>query len=84
MKVFRINDYEWYMAPTLQEAIQKSISDTRLPEDEATDDPREITEEALNDLIFVDNDGNKRTFAEELQRRVALGRQTEIFASSEY
>jgi hypothetical protein len=89
MKVFRVNDCEWYMAPTLEEAVQKCMDDCKLPRDEAVDDPRECTPEEMGRLTFMDDVYNpekseRRTFAEELARRIAAGKGTEMFATTEF
>ena len=86
MKVFRINDYEWYMANTLEEAIKLAMDLTGLPADEAAeDDAHEECEAEMNRMKFVDDDGvTRRTFAAELQRRIEAGLPTGPFASTEY
>lgn len=84
MKVFSINDCDWYMANTLEEAILIAMADTGLPRDEATDDPCELTEAQMNKLMFTDDNGVKRTFAAELQRRIDAGKKCGMFASTEF
>lgn len=84
MKVFQLNDYEWYMAPTLEEAIDEAVRLTGLPRDEAADDDAcEVTSEDMQRLRFKEDDGSVRTFAEELTRRISAGAKTELFASTE-
>lgn len=85
MKVFQINDYEWYMGGTLEEAVAAAMADSGLPEDEATDDPCEVDAEQMDKLVFVDDDGvTRRSFAAELQRRIEMGAKPGMFASTEY
>lgn len=86
MKVYRVNDCEWYMALTLDEAIAKAMEDSGLPRDEAADgDACEVSPDEMNRLIFVeDDDLTKRTFAEELALRVADGQPAQAFATTEY
>ncbi len=84
MKVFQINDCDWYMAPTLEGAIQQAMSDSGLPRDEVCDSPRELSEADMDDLTFTDDEGNRRTFTEELRRRLTAGARTEMFASTEF
>lgn len=84
MKVFKLNDCDWYMAETLEDAVKLVCNDTGLPPDEAADEPSEETPERMARLNFVDHDGSERTFAEELQRRVAAGKKPGMFASTEF
>ncbi|HYF35129.1 MAG TPA: hypothetical protein VD994_07575 [Prosthecobacter sp.] len=84
MKVFKINDCDWYMANTLDEAVALAIAETGLPRDEAVDDPRELSEEAMNRLQFVNPDGSKWSFAVELQNRIQAGMKPGFFATTEY
>ena len=85
LRVFRLNDYEWWMAPTLEEAIAKAMAVFSLRADEVADDgARELTDEELDRFIFVDDNDNRRTFREELERRVAAGDEADFFASTEY
>lgn len=84
MKVFKINECDWYMAETLEAAIQQAMEDTGLPRDEAVDNPREEPPNRMQKLIYTDDDGTRRTFQEELARRVAAGAKAEMFASTEY
>lgn len=84
VKVWKINDYEWAMAPTLDEAIQAVCDMTGVDRDDVADEPHELTDEELLRLKFVDEDESKRSFAEELNRRVAQGIRVQYFASTEY
>jgi len=69
MKVFSLNDYEWYAAETLEEAIAAEMKDTGLPRDEVVDGfEGELTEEQMDTLRYHDEDGQSRTFREHLQR----------------
>lgn len=88
LKIFRVNDCEWYLAKNLQQAVELAMSDSELPEDEACDNPREVTEEEMNRLKFIDDtyrqDSTSRTFAEELARQIANGAVPGPFATTEY
>lgn len=83
MKVFKINDYDYYMANSLEEAIQAAMTDSGLSWKEVTDGGAyNISEAGLDKLIFTDDDGTKRTFREELEQRIAAGTtKAELFAS---
>lgn len=82
-KVFRLNDCDWWMAESLEAAKADYTKETGLTEeDEPFDDPHELDEETMDTLIFVD-DGIKRTFREELARRIAIGDTLGMFATTE-
>lgn len=87
MKVFKLNDYEFFMAETLEQAIAECAKDYGMPEDELTDNPFELSDKDLDEYIFKDdiNDANssQRTFKEELQRRIAAGSGPQVFAVTE-
>jgi hypothetical protein len=84
MKVYSVNDFYWYMAPTPAEAITKAMEDAKLQGEECDfDEPAELTSTELEDLTFHADDDDI-TFAEELRRRVAAGPKTEMFATTEF
>jgi hypothetical protein len=88
-KVFSMNECDWWMAPTREQAIADYLAMTGLDADECIDDPHELSDESMQTLKYVDdcNDTGevvKRTFAEELERRIASGVVSEFFASTEY
>lgn len=90
MKIFEMNDCDWWLANTAEEAkadfreIYGSHEHDFHPEG-----PRELTGEELDKLIFSDDlsepNAAKRTFREELERRLSAGvTSPEPFASTEY
>jgi hypothetical protein len=93
MRVFRINDCDWWMARTSEDAKASYLEILGpMPDDEAFDDPHELSDAELDRLMFVDVDDHdqplkktRRTFREELQRRIDAGVTVpEMFASTEY
>jgi hypothetical protein len=96
MKIYRLNDLEWWMANSLEEAIQTAIKETGAArEDIFTEDgsPEPLTDEQLDRLQFVDTNPEsgdpsaelgKRSFREQLARELAAGAGPGIFASSEW
>lgn len=91
MRVFRMNDCDWWMARSLDEAKADYISQTGSTEDELCPDARELTEEELDRLRFTDTDEYERpigktcSFRKELQRRIDAGvTRPGMFASTEY
>lgn len=98
-KVYRVTDYEWYVARTRDEAIATACSDWGCKSvDEAVskdmlelDDVHELDDESLRELKYTDTDendepvGRARSFRTELARRVAAGlKEAELFAASEW
>ncbi len=99
-RVFKMDDYDWWLARTLQEARQSYQHETGV-DDDAIKDARELTDEELDRLTFVDMDEgerpvieSRRSFREELRQRIELREhlkaehgiepQPELFASTEY
>jgi hypothetical protein len=87
-RVFRMNDCDWWLARTVAEARADYLRETGEDEDEA----RELIEEELDRLHFVDTGederpmkATRRPFREELARRVSAGlSKPEMFACTEY
>lgn len=75
-RVFRMNDVDWWMARTLEEARASYKRETG---DDETEDACELTDEEMDRLMFHETDENerptkkgRRTFREELRQRVEL------------
>jgi hypothetical protein len=90
MRIFRMNDCDWWLATTLEAAKADYKHQTGI-DLEDIEDAREVTEEEMDRLKFIENyDGPKsgwikRTFREELQRRITDGEaKPGCFASTEY
>lgn len=86
IKVFRLNDYEWWAGPSLDACIADWKKWTGLDEEEL-DEPRELTAENMERLRFVDPDDEtvKRSFTEELAERVKAGLEfPQPFAFTDY
>ncbi len=84
VKIFRMDDCMWYAAESLEAAVAGYEADHDcLPPD---DDANEVSDADMDRLQFVDEDGvTRRSFREELTRRVAAGDVfPQIFASTEY
>jgi len=84
MKVFQMNDCDWYMAENLIQAIDLYSRDYGL---DFENQPRELEECEMQNLMFTDEDGADlpRSFAEELKIRLAKENvQPQLFASTEY
>lgn len=85
VKVFRLNDYEWYAAETLESATGEALRVTGVSPDEAADEfAGELTEEEMDRLIFYDNMEDQeasetRTFREQLDRLIDAGTEFPVF-----
>jgi hypothetical protein len=89
LHVFRLNDFEWYLAPSLEAAIAEWKEDTGLT-DEELDDPRQLSEEDLDRLKFCHTDEDESpirtiTFRERVAEMIAEGTTgAAFFATTEY
>lgn len=81
-RVFRTDDYCWYIARSIDEAIAAHLADCG----EEADEPRELTDEELERKQFISDDrGHRVPFAVELRDRVSQGiSKPELFACTEY
>lgn len=71
IKVFRLNDYEWWAGPNLAACIADWKKWTGLDEEEL-DDPRELTADEMARIQYVDpDDDTKHSFAQELSERLS-------------
>lgn len=93
LRVFRLNDCDWWAARTLEEAkadYQKCCGP--MADEEAFDEPRELTDAELDRLKFHDRDDADRiirktirTFREELRQQAHADPITpRMFACTEY
>lgn len=90
-RVFRMDDCDWWVAHTLEDAKASYQHETGV-DDESIEDARELTDAELDKLHFVDTDeggypvkDSRCTFREELTRRVSAGlSKPELFACTEY
>jgi hypothetical protein len=88
-KLWKINDCEWVMAPTLKEAVEEAHRLSDVPHDELLDEDtaHELDMAEMCRLKFTREDGDadeKVTFAEEFQRRLSQGIVTQYFATTEF
>lgn len=85
MKIFKMNDCDWWMAPTLEEAVADIKEYYGVDEFDFTEnEPRELTEEEMDRIMFRGEDGEPvHSFREELRQRVELGQGTQMFGSTE-
>lgn len=83
VKVFALNDYDWWAAETLEEAKAAYLNETGMKEaDEPFDDPHELDEVAMNHFRFREEDGTTRTFREQLEKMVSNGQDFPAFFAS--
>jgi len=90
MKVFKLNDCDWWAGDSLEAVKAAYMAETGLDEDEAFDDARECTEKELAEIQFYigdphEDDVNTISFAERLEYLIKVNTVTPcLFASSEY
>jgi hypothetical protein len=85
-RVYRMNDSEWWMARSLDEA-RTAYCACYGTEFSDTADARELTDDELKCLMFIDDESNpsaRRTFREELERQAATATGAEFFATTEW
>lgn len=90
MKLFQMNDCDWWIGETISDCIKDCIAEYGCDLDDF-DDARELDDLELDSLIFTDDDedgvraGEKRTFREQLAIEVAKGGEfPRMFASTEF
>lgn len=94
VKIFRVNDYEWWAGVDLEsvKATYKEHTGIDPDSDEGFDNPREVGDEGMRKLIFIEdvyNEGRhreeKRSFREELDRLISVNQKFPCyFAGTEY
>jgi|GEM_PF-1246040 len=85
-KVFRINDHEWWAGYGLGSTVNAFLDEGE-KRYIAIDDPRELNEEEMNRLKYVDDNenGTEKTFKEALTEMINNKRRFPcFFASTEY
>lgn len=86
LKVFKMNDCDWWMDYNLIDAIVNYSEFIMIPSEECTDDPYQLSIRGLRNHEFVSDDffGVKCSFLEELQRRQSISNEPDFFASTEF
>lgn len=88
IKIFRMSEYDWFAGESLDQCKKLALQDFGYDED-SFDKPREITEEELDELIFVediddDPPGERKPFRQKLAEMIAEGAEfPDMFASTE-
>ena len=86
IKIFQVDDTEWYAAETQEEAIAEAMrltgEDRAFYEEETQG---EVSDEAMDRLHFIEEDGIKKTFRQKLDEMIRAGEKFPcIFAMTEY
>lgn len=85
IKVFRLTECDWWAGEDIESASDSFVVQTGCDVDEYA---RELTEHEMNSFVFMDelpDRGERRTFAEQLQRMIDRGDPFPcFFASTEY
>lgn len=83
LKIYKINDCDWYVASSLKEAISKALEDYDNDED-YIENPYELSDEELDKLIFYDIDTDTQMSFREALNKISPDDCPVIFASSEF
>ncbi len=93
IKIFRLNDCDYYIGKDLDSCKKHYMKETGLDEDEALEEPEELTEGQLKIFMFNNREGDIDYFPKgELTFKKALELEIEnndrdypyLFASTEY
>lgn len=85
IKVFQMDDIEWWAGESLAACIKEGQRQCGADCYTEESDQGEVSEEAMHRLKYMDEDGTTRTFAEELARMVAAGTKFPcMFAATDY
>ncbi len=74
IRIFKMDDMEWWAGESLEVCIAEGRR--QCGADCYPDNPneqRELSDEEMRRLTFIDEDDSRRTFAEELARRIEAG-----------
>lgn len=85
VKIFRLNDCEWYAGESLEEVTQCAQGfHPDCDEEDFLDDPAEVDAADLARLRYRDEDGSVRSFAAQLEKMIATGETFPcVFATTE-
>lgn len=90
MKIFQIDDMEWWIGPDA-DSVRAAVQDETGMSDEDLEDFQEVSDEDLDRLKFTDTDedehpiGKPRTFREQLAiEAVAGGKFPRLFAAESF
>lgn len=71
IRVFRLNDYDWWAGETLAQVKKDYLKETGMDEEEAFDEPKALTKEEMKKYTIREEDGTQeRTFEEELKAMI--------------
>lgn len=91
IKVFRVNDYEWWAGESAEEVLAACMKESGLSADEVCDGPDNIPEQlsdkTMNSLMYLDDQklNKKVTFATALKHMIKEGVSFPcLFAATDY
>lgn len=86
LKVFRMNDCDWWMDVDLESAKKNYPEFVGVGPADALDNPYEMNKSQLKSYKYVSEDffGVEYSFLEELQRRQSISNKPGFFASTEF
>ncbi len=88
MKVWQLNECDWWLAPSVGAAIDEAMKQSGLPFDELVPSPNYVHQldgDDLRRLVFVADDGTRRSFHDEYYAQIVADSSTvRLFASECY
>lgn len=84
MKIFKIDETEWWIGESF-ESVREAVQSQHGLDDDHLEDMREVTEEEMGIAYFDVDTACSRTYAEQLQIEVEAGGEfPRLFATTEY
>ena len=73
IKVYCLNEYEWWAGRSWKEVKKDYLELTGAPKEEAFEQPYILPDKMMDELIFNDDNGIKRTFRKQLEKMIKEG-----------
>lgn len=86
IRIYRVNEYEWYAGATLAACIDEAVRVTggRREEVYDGDSTGPLSKKQMKEHIFTEESGEKKTFEQKLEEMIQAGHEfPSIFAVSE-
>lgn len=85
IRIFQMDDIEWWAGESLSACVEAGRAMCGAECYPDVGEQGELSDDQMQRFKFVDEDGGERTFAEELQRRIAAGESfPQPFAATDY
>lgn len=87
IKIFKLNDCDWWADTSLEEAIKNYLNETGMSHEDGIEDPYELSDDEMKNIIHSGEDGAgpRMAFIDRLLMDIAEGMKFPcLFASTEY